>query len=171
MKFLPHETCFIFDEIQDCPQARTALKFLSIDGQYDVLCTGSLLGVLGCVSQVASIPVGYEEIVDMYPMDFEEFLWANGIFDDVLSYLQECYQTETPVDLAIHNRMRELLLQYTVVGGMPEVVDEFVKTHNMERVWRVQQRIVRDYEDDIVKYAATEDKSLIKECFLSIPQH
>ena len=117
VKFLPHETCFIFDEIQDCPQARTALKFLSIDGQYDVLCTGSLLGVSGCVSQVASIPVGYEEIVDMYPMDFEEFLWASGIFDDVLSYLQECYQTETPVDLAIHNRMRELLLQYTVVGG------------------------------------------------------
>ena len=170
VKFVPHETCLIFDEIQDCPQARTALKFLSLDGQYDVLCTGSLLGVSGYVSQVASIPVGYEEIEDMYPMDFEEFLWANGISDEVLSYLQECYQTETPVDVAIHNRMRELLLQYTVVGGMPEVVNEFVETHNMEKVWHIQQRIVRDYEDDIVKYAAAEDKSLIKECFLSIPQ-
>lgn len=170
VKFIPHETCLVFDEIQDCPQARTALKFLSIDGQYDVLCTGSLLGVSGYVSKVASIPVGYEEVVEMYPLDFEEFLWANGVSEDVLAYINDCYQSEQPVSLAIHNRMRELLLHYTVVGGMPEVVNEFVGTHNMERVWRVQRRIVHDYEDDIVKYATTEDKSLIKECFQSIPQ-
>ena len=170
VKFEPHQTCFVFDEIQDCPQARTSLKFLSIDGQYDVLCTGSLLGVSGYVSQVSSIPVGYEEVVDMYPLDFEEFLWANGISEEVLSYLKECYQSETPVMEAVHRRMRELLLQYTVVGGMPEVVNEFVGTHNMERVWHIQQRIIRDYEDDIVKYAPAEDKTLVKECFKSIPQ-
>ncbi len=170
VRFVPHETCLIFDEIQECPQARTALKFLSIDGQYDVLCTGSLLGVSGYVSKVASIPVGYEEVEDMFPMDFEEFLWANGISGDVLTYLEDCYQSETPVDAAVHNRMRELLLQYTVVGGMPEVVNEFVETHNMERVWHLQQRIIHDYEDDIIKYATADDKSLIRECFLSIPQ-
>ena len=168
--FEPKKTCLVFDEIQDCPNARTSLKFFKLDGRYDVLCTGSLLGVVGYGDNVRSIPVGYEHVVDMYPLDFEEFLWANGISEDVLDYVVKCFKSETPVDMAIHNRMRELMLQYTVVGGMPEVVDAFVKNKMMDVVLSLQKDIVKSYEEDIVKYAPKETKSLIRSSFLSIPK-
>lgn len=167
---VPHKTCIIFDEIQQCPDARAALKFLSIDGRYDILCTGSLLGVSGYVSEVPSIPVGYEQIVDMYPMDFEEWLWANGINEDVMEVLRESLVHETAVPMAIHNRMRGLMLQYVVLGGMPEVVADFVEHKDFARCLEIQRRIVNDYYDDVVKYAPQEDKALIKECFQSIPR-
>ena len=161
----------VFDEIQDCPNARASLKFFKLDGRYDVICTGSLLGVAGYGDKVRSIPVGYETIVDMYPLDFEEFLWANGISDEVLSYVDDCRQKETSVMLAIHQRMRQLLLQYTIVGGMPAVVDTFVNDNKMMDVVReMQQDIVRSYEDDIVKYAPRDMKSMIRDSFLSIPK-
>ena len=164
-------TCLVFDEIQDCPNARASLKFFKLDGRYDVICTGSLLGVAGYGDKVRSIPVGYETIVDMYPLDFEEFLWANGISDEVLSYVDDCRQKETSVMLAIHQRMRQLLLQYTIVGGMPAVVDTFVNDNKMMDVVReMQQDIVRSYEDDIVKYAPRDMKSMIRDSFLSIPK-
>ena len=166
---IPHETCIIFDEIQQCPDARAALKFLSIDGRFDILCTGSLLGVSGYVSQVSSIPVGYELIVDMYPLDFEEWLWANGINDDIIDILKNAMDNRTTVPAAIHNRMRQLMLQYVVIGGMPEAVADFVVHKDFSRVMAIQKRIVADYKDDVVKYAIQEDKSLIKECFQSIP--
>ena len=166
---VPHKTCIIFDEIQQCPDARAALKFLSIDGRFDILCTGSLLGVSGYVSQVSSIPVGYEQIVDMYPLDFEEWLWANGINDDIIDILKNAMNNRTTVPVAIHNRMRKLMLQYVVIGGMPEAVADFVVHKDFSRVLSIQKRIVADYKDDVVKYAIQEDKSLIKECFQSIP--
>ncbi|MBR4564301.1 MAG: ATP-binding protein [Paludibacteraceae bacterium] len=166
---IPHKTCIIFDEIQQCPDARAALKFLSIDGRFDILCTGSLLGVSGYVSQVSSIPVGYEQIVDMYPLDFEEWLWANGINDDIIDILKNAMNNRTTVPVAIHNRMRQLMLQYVVIGGMPEAVADFVVHKDFSRVLSIQKRIVADYKDDVVKYAIQEDKSLIKECFQSIP--
>ena len=97
VSLVPHKTCIIFDEIQQCPDARASLKFLSIDGRFDVLCTGSLLGVSGYVSQVSSIPVGYEQVVDMYPLDFEEWLWANGINDDVMQVLKDALREKQPV--------------------------------------------------------------------------
>ena len=124
-KFVPNETCLVLDEIQDCPNAHAALKFFKLDGRYDVICTGSLLGVNGYKSREeqeeearASIPVGFEQIVTMYPMDFEEWLWANGIEQQHIDYLQECFNKETPVNEAIHQRMRQLLFRYVVVGGM-----------------------------------------------------
>lgn len=170
VQLVPHKTCIIFDEIQQCPDARAALKFLSIDGRFDILCTGSLLGVSGYVSQVSSIPVGYEYIVDMYPLDFEEFLWANGIQEDVMQVLADALAGETPVPLSIHTRLRQLLLQYAVLGGMPEVVADFMKNQDFARCLEIQRRIVRDYGDDVIKYAIQEDKALIKECFQSIPR-
>ncbi|MBR1426106.1 MAG: ATP-binding protein [Paludibacteraceae bacterium] len=166
---IPHETCIIFDEIQQCPDARAALKFLSIDGRFDILCTGSLLGVSGYVSQISSIPVGYEQIVDMHPLDFEEWLWANGINNDSINILKDALNNCTMVPPAIHNRMRQLMLQYTVIGGMPEAVADFVANKDFARVLTIQKRIVADYKDDVVKYAIQEDKALIKECFQSIP--
>ncbi len=168
--FEPGETVIIFDEIQDCPEARTALKFFREDGRFDVIGIGSLLGVKGYGKQPRSIPVGSETVIEMHPLDFEEFLWANGISSIVIEKLEEYLTNEEPVPEALHKRMRQLMLQYTVVGGMPEVVDTFVKTKQMNRVLTLQRNIVRSYEDDMVKYADNKDKSLIKECFQSIPK-
>lgn len=164
------KTVLLLDEIQDCPEARTALKFFRIDGRYDVIGTGSLLGVKGYGREPKSIPVGSETVIDMYPLDFEEFLWANGITEPMIEQLQKNLSTETPVPNALHNRMRQLLLQYTVVGGMPDAVQTFVDTKQMDNVLRIQRDIVRSYEDDMVKYAEKKDKSRIKECFQSIPK-
>ena len=164
------QTILILDEIQDCPDARTALKFFRMDGRFDVIGTGSLLGVKGYGKEPKSIPVGSETVVDMYPLDFEEFLWANGIADSVIELLKKSLETEVPVPEALHNRMRQLLLQYAVVGGMPDVVQPFVDTKQMNDVLSAQRDIVRSYEDDMVKYAEKKDKSHIKECFQSIPR-
>lgn len=164
------KTVLILDEIQDCPEARTALKFFRMDGRYDVIGTGSLLGVKGYGKEPKSIPVGSETVIDMYPLDFEEFLWANGIEDSVIAMLGKSLESETPVPEGLHNRMRQLLLQYVVVGGMPDAVQTFVDTKQMNDVLRIQRDIVRSYEDDMVKYAEKKDKSRIKECFASIPK-
>ena len=168
--FEPGETVLVLDEIQDCPEARTALKFFHTDGRFDVIGTGSLLGVKGYGKEPKSIPVGAETVIDMYPLDFEEFLWANGITEPVIALLQKSLETQTPVPEALHNRMRQYLLQYTVVGGMPDVVQTFVNTKQMDQVLRIQRDIVRSYEDDMIKYAERKDKSNIRECFQSIPR-
>lgn len=172
----PGETCFIFDEIQDCPRARGALKYFHLDGRYEVMCTGSLLGVNGYRSKEeqaeydeASIPVGFEEIVTMYPMDFEEWLWANGIQQMHFDYLRKCMMEIVPIEDAIHERFRELLHLYVIVGGMPEAVSTFMTTMQIGKVLAVQRRIVDEYKADMVKYALTADKARIRECFESIP--
>lgn len=170
-----NNTCFVFDEIQDCPQARSALKYFHLDGRYDVMCTGSLLGVHGYKQKTRndddefSIPVGFEHIVEMYPMDFEEWLWANGIQPPHIEYLKDCLKAEIPVDIAIHHRFRELLHQYVIVGGMPESVKTFLSTGLIGKVLTVQRRIVDEYKADMIKYASSQDKSHIRECFESIP--
>ena len=178
-QFVANETCIIIDEIQECPAARTALKFFKMDGRYDIIATGSLLGVKGygerqdrrgSESTKTSIPVGYETIIEMHPLDFEEFLWANGISDAIISKLAECLDNKMPVPEAIHQKMRQLILQYTVVGGMPSVVNIFVNTHNMGSVLVEQRGIVAEYEEDMVKYASDADKPRIRECFESIPR-
>ena len=168
--FEPGRTVLVLDEIQDCPEARTALKFFRTDGRFDVIGTGSLLGVQGYGKEPKSSPVGSETVIDMYPLDFEEFLWANGIREDVIGLLKQSLEDETPVPEALHNRMRQLLLQYTVVGGMPDAVQTFVDTKRMDEVLQIQKDIVRAYEDDMVKYADRKDKSRIRECFQSIPK-
>ena len=163
------KTCIILDEIQECPEARAALKFFHLDGRYDVLATGSLLGVRGYREQVSSIPVGYEEHLDMYPLDFEEFLWANGQSVEVIERLKQCLDTCTPVPEAIHLQMRKLLLHYAIVGGMPEVVNEYMNTKNLEAVLHKQRDIVETYRDDMIKYASKDVKTHIVDCFNSIP--
>lgn len=168
--FVAGETVLVLDEIQECPEARTALKFFRTDGRFDVIGTGSLLGVKGYGKEPRSVPVGSETVIDMYPLDFEEFLWANGISEQIIGMLQNSLAGETPVPEALHNRMRQLLLQYTVVGGMPDAVQTFVETRQMDEVLRIQRDIVRSYEDDMVKYAEKKDKSNIRECFQSIPK-
>lgn len=169
--FEPGKTILVLDEIQECPDARTALKFFKTDGRYDVIGTGSLLGVQGYGSkEPKSIPVGYETVIEMTPLDFEEFLWANDISEQIIDMLKVYLREERPVPDALHQRLRQLLLQYTVVGGMPDVVQTFVNTKRMDEVLQMQRDIVRSYEDDMVKYAERKDKSVIRECFQSIPK-
>ena len=176
--FVPGKTCIVLDEMQECPEARLALKFFAMDGRFDVVCTGSLLGVRGYggrrragnPDESASVPVGYETIVEMTPLDFGEFLRANAIPGEIVDRLRECLDGESPVPEALHRRMEELFLQYVVVGGMPKAVDVFLRTHDMGQVLRVQRNIVDEYEDDMVKYADDADKSRIRECFESIPR-
>ena len=168
--FEPGRTVIILDEIQECPEARTALKFFKLDGRFDVIGTGSLLGVRGYGKGPRSVPVGYETVLDMYPLDFEEFLWANGITGQMISFLRQCLEEEKPVPVALHNRFRQLLLQYIVVGGMPAAVQLFTDTKQMGSVLQLQRDILRSYEDDMIKYAEKKDKALIAECFRSIPR-
>lgn len=170
VNFEPKNTIIILDEIQECPEARTALKFFKMDGRFDVIGTGSLLGVKGYKEKPVSVPVGYETVLEMYPLDFEEFLWANDISDEIIRILAECLQEEKTVPNPVHIKMRQLLLQYIAVGGMPAVVESFVHTKEMNTVLRLQKDIISSYEDDMVKYAEEKDKSLIKECFQSIPK-
>lgn len=170
VRFIPHETVIVLDEIQECPRARAALKFFKLDGRFDVLATGSLLGISGYRSEDYSVPVGYETIIDMFPLDFEEFLWANGIEDSLIVLLKQCLEEERPVPEALHQRMRDLLLQYVVVGGMPHIVDQFIKEKNVAFVREEQKLLIRSFEDDMVKYAQSADKSRIRECFESIPK-
>ena len=176
VEIVPDDTCFIFDEVQDCPQARSSLKYFHLDGRYQVICTGSLLGVNGYKTkeeqieeEESSIPVGFEEIINMYPMDFEEWLWANGIKQMHIDYLKKCLREVVPVDAALHDRFRELLNLYVIVGGLPEAVSVFMESKQIGKVLAVQRRIVDEYKADMVKYALPADKPRIRECFESIP--
>lgn len=181
--FVPGQTCFIFDEIQDCPDARTSLKFFKEDGRFDVIATGSLLGVQGYGEKKKklkrkredniqlgknSIPVGSEHIVQMYPLDFEEFLWANGISEEVIAFLKNCLENEKPVPMGMHVAMKDLLNRYVAVGGLPAAVNKLIETGNMSKVDAVLRRILKEYKDDMVKYASDDDKSHIRGCFDSI---
>ena len=170
--FEPGETCIVFDEIQDCPGARASLKFFHLDGRFDVMATGSLLGVNGYKSSdhpLHAVPVGFEEIVDMYPMDFEEWLWTNNIQQPVFDLLRKCFEQEIPVPQSIHQRLWRLLMEYVIVGGMPAAVKSFHETHNINAVLQIQHSIIDEYKSDMVKYASQSDKSKIRECFESIP--
>ena len=170
ISFESGNTVLILDEIQECPEARTALKFFKIDGRYDVIATGSLLGVKGYGNEPKSVPVGYETIIDMYPLDFEEFLWSNGISDPVINTLKQSLKNETPIPEALHKRMKQLLVHYLVVGGMPDAVQTFIDTKRMDEILQIQRDIIRYYKDDMVKHADRKDRSQIKECFQSIPK-
>lgn len=175
-RFVGGKTCIILDEIQECKEARTALKSFKIDGRFDVIATGSLLGVKGygrCRGKKEgedSVPVGYETLVEMYPLDFEEFLWANGIGTNVIDTIRYCFEKETAVPEGVHKAMMELLYRYIIVGGLPEVVNCFLETKNVELIYEKQRTLIAEYEEDMVKYAVDSDKSHIRECFESIPR-
>lgn len=185
VSFTPGDTCFIFDEIQECPEARTSLKFFKEDGRFDVIATGSLLGVQGYGDEkkkqrrrlvelkepgINSVPVGSEDIIEMYPLDFEEFLWANGLSEDVVETLRKCYREEKPVPAGIHVAMKQFLNLYVTIGGLPEPINAFLKTNNMNEVSKAYKSILKEYRDDMVKYAPDKDKPHIRECFNSIPK-
>lgn len=185
VKFTPGDTCFIFDEIQECPEARTSLKFFKEDGRFDVIATGSLLGVHGYGDElrkrrrklicketpgINSVPVGSEDIIEMYPLDFEEFLWANGLTLDVIAALRKCCEEESQVPAGIHVALKNFLNLYVAIGGLPAPINAFLDTKNMNAVSKEYQDIIKEYRDDMVKYAPDKDKPHIRECFNSIPK-
>ena len=177
-RFVSGKTCIILDEIQECKEARTALKSFDMDGRFDIIATGSLLGVEGYGKRKDkdknkgedSVPVGYETLVEMYPLDFEEFLWANGIGTNVIETVRACFENETVVPEGIHKAMMELLYRYIIVGGLPEVVNCYLDTKNVELIYEKQRTLIAEYEEDMVKYAEDSDKPNIRECFESIPR-
>lgn len=160
-------TLVLFDEIQACPAARTAIKFLVEDGRFDYIESGSLLGVK--YKEVVSYPVGFEEIYQMYPMDLEEYLWANGVREATLDYLKNCYESGKPVSESVHLTMCKLFYTYIVVGGMPAVVQTYVNTHDIAKVISAQTEILELYRLDIAQYAQGSDKMKIRAIFDSIP--
>jgi predicted AAA+ superfamily ATPase len=168
-KFVPGHTLLFLDEIQSCPRARTALKFLTQDGRLDVIASGSLLGIN--YKEVPSYPVGYVEHLKMHSLDFEEFLWANGVTPGSIADIKEYFDKRKTVPTAMHERMMELFKEYIVVGGMPRAVAEFVSTYNFATVLKIQKAIIGDYTDDIAKYAEGAEKAKARACFLSIPKH
>ena len=162
----PGKTLVFLDEIQECPQARTAIKFLAEDGRFDYIESGSLLGVR--YKHVQSYPVGFETVLAMYPMDFEEFCIANGVQENVLSYLRDCYEKRVPVTDSVHRTMTDLFRYYVVVGGMPAAVQAFIDSHDMGQVAAIQKDILNLYRQDIGKYAL-EGKARITDIFDRIP--
>lgn len=146
----PRQSLIVFDEIQDCPRAREAIKYLVADGRFDYIETGSLVSIK---KNVKDIQIPSEEYsISMYPMDFEEFLWAMGN-DLLMPYLQGCFEKLQPVGQALHRKAMDLFRQYLVVGGMPQVVLSYVKTKDFAAVELVKRQILQLYRNDIQKYA------------------
>jgi predicted AAA+ superfamily ATPase len=167
-RFTENDTLVFLDEIQECGNARTALKFLAQDARYDIVVSGSLLGVQ--YKNVKSIPVGYEEPVTMHSLDFEEFLWAKGYSQEHISALQDSFLERRKVDDFINDVMHKELREYMVIGGMPAVVQQFIEKRNFAEADEIQRQIVSDYLDDIMNYASEVEKPKIRNCFLSIPR-
>lgn len=164
--FVEGETLVFFDEIQECPKARTAIKFLVEEHIYDFIESGSLLGIN--YKHVTSYPVGYEEQYNVYPMDFEEFLWARGVSIGVIDVLKSSYNRLVPVPEFIHKQISNYYREYLVVGGMPEAVQTFVQQPDFGEVVKVQQNIMMSYRADISNYAM-EQAPLVKRVFDAIP--
>lgn len=160
------KTIIFFDEVQECPELVTAVKFLVEEGSYQYILSGSLLGVE--LKDIRSIPVGYMDVFEMYPLDFEEFCRANGVSEHILTVLRQCYEEKTPVDGLVHEKMMELFRLYLIVGGMPEAVNTFLKTNNLKLVEEIQKGIIRLYKKDIAKYDP-EHKLYLEEIFTLIP--
>jgi len=165
---LPRGKTLVFlDEIQECPQARTAIKFLVEDGRFDYIESGSMLGVRH--KTVRSYPVGFEELLRMYPMDFEEFAIANGVQNSTIEYLAECFEEKKPVSVSVHETMMKLFNLYLVIGGMPEAVQHFVNNHDVGEVVAYQKDIVEQYRMDVAKYADENDKPKIHAIVDALP--
>ena len=165
-KLVPGKTLIFFDEVQECDEMVTAIKFLVDEGSYRYVMSGSLLGVE--LKDLRSVPVGYMGELEMYPLDLEEFAKALGIGEEVMGHLKECYENQTKVDEFIHKKMSELVTLYMIVGGMPSAVQKYLDTNNLRNVLNEQRDIIRTYKRDITKYEK-ERKLQIEEIYNLIP--
>lgn len=159
-KFIPGETIFFFDELQACPNCATSLKFFKLDGRFDVICSGSLMGI--SYKEIESNSVGYKEDYEMYSMDFEEFLWAKGYSDDFVEGLYSHMIELKPFSELQMDTLMELFRDYVIIGGMPEVVATYIRNKNFSGTLGIQQQLLKDYEEDITKYVEGLDKAKVK---------
>ena len=152
-KFVPYKTIIIFDELQECANARSAIKPFMEDGRFDIICTGSLLGLRGYNKKVSKgISTGFEKIITMKPMDFEEYLWAIGLEKRVIDYIKKSFIDKTQIIPNINERLMKYFKEYLCVGGLPDVVNVFNLTHDLTQVREIQQSILESYKDDFGKH-------------------
>jgi len=167
LSFTPGDTLIFFDEIQACPNAATSLKPFKQDGRFDVICSGSLMGI--SYREIESNSVGYKQDYLMYPMDFEEFLWAKGYHREQIDYLYQSMLYVLPLSSSALGAMQNAFREYMVVGGMPHVVSRYVTQNNFSGLLEMQRQLVLDYEEDITKYAAGLDKAKVLNFYRKIP--
>ena len=162
----PGKTLIVLDEIQECEEAITSLKFWALDNRFDVIASGSMLGI--DYRRASSFPVGYVDFIDMCGLDFEEFLWSRDIGENLISDLRNMFISHTPVPPAVHSKMMALFRNYISIGGMPEVVRKFAETDDFREADRVQREILLGYQYDIAHYATAEEKIKAEKCYLSL---
>ena len=165
-ELIKNDTIIFFDEVQEYPEIITAIKFLVDEGSYRYVMSGSLLGVE--LNDVRSVPVGYMGIKELFPLDFEEFILAYGVPQNVIDTLRDCWHNGLPVDKVIHNKIMELFGIYMIIGGMPAVVNEYLISNNLRTAMLLQHDIINLYKQDIAKYDKGE-KLKIEEIFSLIP--
>lgn len=176
IKLIPGKTLIFLDEIQTCGNARTAIKFLAEDGRFDVISSGSLLGLTYAedgddeVEEPKSVPTGYEDFLTMYSLDFEEFLWAEGYSNSAIETLRAYYERKEPVPEELNEKYEMLFREFMVVGGMPEAVAEYVENHDFNAVERIQSKILENYRFDISKHAKGAEKSKVRACYEAVPK-
>ncbi len=163
---VPDKTIIFLDEVQECKEIITAIKFLVEEGSYRYILSGSMLGVE--LKDIKSVPVGYMDVIEMFPLDFEEFAYANGVSRDVISSLSNAFYEKNMVDDIIHEKMMSLFRLYLIVGGMPAVVQKYLETNNIREVIAEQKSIINLYKMDIGKYDPSH-KLYLDEIFELIP--
>lgn len=160
LKFIPGNTIFFFDELQACPNCATSLKFFKLDGRFDVICSGSLMGI--SYNEIESNSVGYKEDYEMHSMDFEEFLWAMGYNDEFTADLFSHMLDIRPLSELQMDTLMSLFRDYVIIGGMPEVVSTYVRNKNFSGTLDIQRQLLKGYEEDITKYVEGLDKAKVK---------
>lgn len=160
LKFIPGNTIFFFDELQACPNCATSLKFFKLDGRFDVICSGSLMGI--SYREIESNSVGYKEDYEMHSMDFEEFLWAMGYNDEFTADLLSHMLDVRPLSELQMDTLMSLFRDYVIIGGMPEVVSTYVRNKNFSGTLDIQRQLLKDYEEDMTKYVEGLDKAKVK---------
>ena len=165
-KIIPGKTLIFLDEIQECQEAITSLKFWALDNRFDVIASGSLLGI--DYKRASSYPVGYVDYLRMYGLDFEEFLWGMGIAEDMTDNLHRYMASKTVIPQAINSSMMNYYRQYIATGGMPEVVQKYIDTRDFREVDRLQRSLLQGYQYDIAHYATAEEKVKAEKCYLSV---
>lgn len=166
-EFIPGDTLIFFDELQDCENCATSLKSFNIDGRYDVICSGSMMGIN--YEKIESNSVGNKEDYEMYSMDFEEFLWAKGYKDEQIENLYNHMKNLEPFSELELSVMLENFKEYIIIGGMPAIVNTFINNNNYSGTLKLQKQIILDYEEDIIKYANGLDKAKILNVYRKIP--
>ena len=166
-KLIPGETIFFIDEVQELKEIVTRIKFWVDEGSFRYILSGSLLGVE--LKAIRSAPVGYVHELRMFPMDFEEFMIASNVPDDIITHLKECYVLKKPVGEVVHNKMMKLFKRYLVVGGMPQAVNEYIESGNISRVGEIQRDIINFYKRDFTKYESEDNALMLKTIYDLIP--